>query len=190
MKQLSRAALSMVIFLAPIGAASLSAQSPTGDIIRQDSLTAEKKALRDETTALRDTLDLLASIHARIVRAQASRMTAVTTSAGRQLPRACHAGAIGADRNARLIASMHTSAPAGDQALVQYHQALDTLAFNLRACQRDDSTLMALPAPDGQKIEALSAGAVNAIRRYELERDRLLKTLEISLPVRGKMFRG
>jgi hypothetical protein len=187
---MTRPAAAIAIVLASLAPVSLRAQSPTGEIVHQDSLSVEKKSLRNDITSLRDTLDLIASIHARILRAQASGMGAVAISAGRQLSRACHAGAFGADRDGRMVASMHTNSPVGDRALKQYHGGLDTLAINLRVCERDDSALMAGPSPDRQKLAALSAAAVDAIRSYELIRDVLLTTLEITLPVRGKMFRG
>jgi hypothetical protein len=180
----------MLIGIAPIAAASAAAQSPTTDILQPGKLTPEKRTLRDDMLVLRDSLDLIAGIHARVIRAQASGMTGVSLSAGRQLPRACRAGAVGADRGTRLISSMHTNSPAGDQALNQYRAALDTLGTALRACERDGSTLMADAKPDFARIESISESAVQAIRIYEGVRLMLVRKLDIDLPVTGKMFRG
>jgi hypothetical protein len=180
----------MLVAVAPIAAASASAQSPTTELLEPGKLTPEKKSLRDDMLILRDSLDLIAGIHARVIRAQASGMTAVAVSAGRQLPHACRAGVVGADRDARLVSSLHTNSPAGDQALHQYRAALDTLGAALRTCQRDDSTLMAAAKPDLTQVESISESAVQAIRIYEGVRLMLVRKLDIDLPVTGRMFRG
>ena len=72
----------------------LSAQRSVRDILIVDSLSPAKTQLRDYVAELRDTLDIVESIHAQHrSRAMRSGMSSVVQSSGHQLGRRCRTGA-------------------------------------------------------------------------------------------------
>jgi hypothetical protein len=163
------------------------AQASIRDILIVDSLSPAKTQLRDFVAELRDTLTTVESIHARIVRANASRMGSVVQSSGRQLGKSCHVGAATVELTQQRVSMMKTSDVRGEQALASFRAGLITLADNLRLCQANDSAVMAAPAPDPQRIEQVASAASVAIIQYDQVRDALLKLLAINLPVKGEM---
>ena len=173
------------LFLGTVLAASAQAQSSIRNMLIVDSLSPVKMQLRDDVAQLRDTLNLVEAIHARIVRANASGMTAVARSGGHQLRRACRQGEVMIDTTQHRVSVMVTSDVRGEQALASFRAGLITLSDNMRLCQLNDSTVMAAKAPDLQRLQQVAASARDAIAEYDLIRDGLLKLLDITLPVKG-----
>lgn len=159
------------------------------ELIPEDSLTPAKSRLRDDVARLRDTLSTIRALHARITRNLSTGTGSVVLSDGRELGKRCHAGAAMAGVTATRVAGLRTSTPNGDQALNAYRAGLAALGDDLEACQRDDSLVMAAHQPDQQRIEVVAAAARDAISRYDLLRDALLKLLEIDLPIQGTIGR-
>lgn len=178
----------MLAWLAGRGAAQAQAHIATPEQIRDmiavDSLTPAKKQLRDFVAELRDTLVSVQALHASISRNLASGVTSVVRSDGHQLGRRCHVGGAAADLTVKRVATMYTNDPVGDQALNTYRSGLAELITGLRACQHDDSLVMAAATPDPQRIEAVAAAARQAVDRYDGIRDGLLKLLGIRLPIK------
>ncbi|MGH7592590.1 MAG: hypothetical protein ACRELE_01860 [Gemmatimonadales bacterium] len=177
-------ALALALALVAGVAAPSKAQTSIRDILIVDSLSPVKMQLRDDVAGLRDTLTLVEAMHARIVRANASGMNSVVQSGGRQLGRRCHASAAMADLTTQRVSVMKTSDVRGEQALASFRTGLATLSARMRLCQRDDSALMAGPAPDRQRIQQLSTAASDAIAEFDQVRDALLRLLDINLPVK------
>lgn len=167
-------------FKSPVGA-----QASVRDILIVDSLSPAKTQLRDFVAELRDTLVRVESIHARIVRANASGMGSVVQSSGHQLGKSCHAGAAMVEITQQRVSVMKTSDVRGEQALASFRAGLMLLADNLRLCQANDSTVMAASAPDPKRVEQVAAAASVAIAQYDQVRDGLLKLLDINLPLKG-----
>ena len=157
------------------------------DLIIEDSLTEGKKLLRDYVAQLRDTLVGVEAVQSRLVRARAAKMSAVVSSQGRELARACLASAAMVDLTSTRIAPMGTPNPQGDQAMHAYRAALTTLREDLRLCAHYDSTTMAARPRDDQKLENIATAAGDAISRYDLIRDGLMKLFGITLPIHGKI---
>lgn len=155
------------------------------DMIIEDSLTPAKAQLRDVVAQLRDTLNTVQALHARITRNMASGVTSVVLSDGHELGKRCRVGAATADLTAKRVATMYTNDPHGDQALSAYRAGLTALLEDLKTCQRDDSLTMAASAPDQKRIEKVASAARDAVTRYDAIRDALMKLLSINLPVKG-----
>jgi hypothetical protein len=172
-----------------VGTAALAsratAQRSVRDILIVDSLSPAKTQLRDYIAELRDTLNIVESIHARIVRANASGMSSVVQSSGHQLGRICRTSGAMIELTQQRISAMRTSDVRGEQALASFRASLATLDDNLRVCQTDDSAVMATLPPDQKRIQQVAAAARDAIVQYDQVRDGLLKLLDINLPVKG-----
>ena len=175
----------LVVGMVAALASRATGQSSVRDVLIVDSLSPAKTQLRDYIAELRDTLNVLESIHARIVRANASGMSSVVQSSGHQLGRSCHASAATVETTERRVSAMKTNYLHGEQALASYRASLITLAENLRLCQVDDSAVMAAPSPDQKRIQQVAAAAREAIVQYDQVRDGLLKLLDITLPIKG-----
>ena len=156
-------------------------------MIIQDSLTPAKMELRDVVAKLRDTLISVQALHSSIMRNLASGGAAVVISNGRELGKRCRVGEATADLTVKRISAMYTNEPKGDQALNGYRAGLNGLIDELRTCQRDDSATMAAKAPDPRRIEQVATAARDAVARYDVVRDALMKLLSIDLPISGRM---
>lgn len=161
------------------------AQTSVRDILIVDSLSPAKTQLRDFVAELRDTLNRVAAIHARIVRANASGMASVVESGGHQLGRTCRAAERMAALTHERVSMMKTDDIRGEQALASFRNGLTALGDQLHTCQVDDSTVMADRTPDRQRIVTVAGAASDAISRYDQVRDGLLTLLSIRLPVKG-----
>lgn len=161
------------------------AQSSIRNMIIVDSLSPVKMQLRDYVAELRDTLNVVESINARIIRANASGMKSVVKSSGRQLGRSCHAANAMIGMTQQRVSVMVTSDVRGEQALASYRLGLTTLADYLQICEKSDSAVMAAPSPDVKQLLQVAAAANDAIAQYDQIRDGLLKLLDITLPVKG-----
>jgi len=177
------AGLLLVVTAALVSRAA--AQRSVRDILIVDSLSPAKTQLRDDVAQLRDTLNVVESIHARIARASASGMSSVVQSSGHQRGRSCHTGTAMIELTQQRVSAMKTSDVRGEQALASFRASLATLDDNLRTCQTDDSAVMATPSPDQKRIQQVAAAARDAIVQYNLVRDGLLRLLDINLPVKG-----
>jgi hypothetical protein len=175
----------VLAFVTAVVAAPAVAQRSVRDILIVDSLSPAKTQLRDYVAELRDTLNLVESIHARIVRANASGMGSVVQSSAHQLGRNCRTGAAMIELTEQRVSVMKTSDVRGEQALASFRASLVTLDDNLRICQADDSAVMATRPADPQRIQQIAAAARAAIMQYDQVRDGLLKLLDINLPVKG-----
>jgi hypothetical protein len=190
-KSLTRTFLLLLVGATPLARAA--AQQPTAgstirDMIIEDSLTPAKAQLRDYIAQLRDTLDLVGAVHARLTRARASGMTSVFISQGQQLARRCESGAAMIEVTLKRLEPMHTSEARGDQSLQTYRAGLGDLHENLRQCAHFDSLTLASKPLDQEKLENISTAASDSVLRYDQVRDALLKLLGISLPIEGKIF--
>ena len=159
------------------------------DLIIEDSLTPAKTQLRDFVTQLRDSLNRVESAHARLLRARQAKMRSVVISTGRELARNCINGADAVDLTTERLARISTSAPSGDHALQSFRIALSTLSEDLRLCAHFDSLTMAAKPLDQEKLENIATAARDAIARYDVIRDGLLKLLGITLPIKGDVRR-
>lgn len=175
----------MLLIASAAWAPEVSAQQSVRDILIVDSLSPAKTQLRDFVAELRDTLNLVESIHARIVRASASGMNSVVQSSGHQLGRSCRSSTAMIELTQQRVAAMKTSDVRGEQALASFRAGLATLDDDLRLCQTDDSTAMAASHPDQKRIQQVAAAARDAIVQYDRVRDGLLRLLDINLPVKG-----
>lgn len=164
-------------------------QSPTPAELRhliiEDSLTPAKAQLRDFVAQLRDTLNSVQALHASITRNLATGVTSVVLSNARQLGKRCRVGAMMSELTTHRVASMRTSDPRGDQALAAYRAALTTLGDELKTCQHSDSVVISAATPDQRRIEQVATAARDAVTRYDVVRDALLKLLSIELPIKG-----
>ena len=162
--------------------------SAVRDMIIEDSLTPAKAQLRNYVAELRDSLNRVESVQALLQRARASKMQSVVISQGRQLARNCLTGVTMTDLTADRIAPMNTPDQTGDQALHGYRSALSVLREELRLCAHFDSLTMAAVPLDQEKLENIATAAREAIGRYDLIRDALMKLLDITLPIQGKIY--
>ena len=188
--------LSLLVLAASVLASPLVAQSgqrPSGsaiaNLIMEDSLTPAKKELRNYIAELRDTLVKVQAVQARLTKARAAKMNGVVPSQGRELARNCLKGVTALDLTTRRLEPMNTPDPQGDQALHSYRNAIVTLREDLRLCAHFDSLTLAAATPDTQKLENIAIAASDAIARYDVIRDALIKLLGITLPVKGNMWR-
>jgi len=183
---MSRTRIAGILLIAIAACTSrASAQRSVRDILIVDSLSPAKTQLRDFVAELRDTLNLVESIHARIVRANASGMGSVVQSSGHQLRRSCRASTAMIELTQQRVSAMKTSDVRGEQALASFRAGLAALDDDLRLCQTDDSAVMAATRPDQQRIQQVATAARDAIVRYDQVRDGLLRLLDINLPVKG-----
>jgi hypothetical protein len=179
--------IGVFLVVAAAWAPRASAQRSVRDILIVDSLSPAKTQLRDFVAELRDTLNLVESIHARIVRASASGMSSVVQSGGHQLGRSCRTSTAMIEVTQQRVSAMKTSDVRGEQALASFRAGLATLDADLRLCQTDDSAVMAAPRPDQKRIQQVAAAARDAIVQYDRVRDGLLTLLDINLPVKGNI---
>lgn len=175
----------MLLVITAALASKAVAQRSVHDILIVDSLSPAKTQLRDYVAELRDTLNIVESIHARIVRANRSGMSSVVQSSGHQLGRSCRTGGAMIEVTQQRISAMKTRDVRGEQALASFRASLATLDDNLRVCQADDSAVMAALPPDQKRIQEVAAAARDAIVQYDQVRDGLLTLLNINLPVRA-----
>ncbi|MGH7523326.1 MAG: hypothetical protein ACREK8_03380 [Gemmatimonadales bacterium] len=168
-----------------VAAAPVAAQTSVRDILIVDSLSPAKTQLRDYVAELRDTLNRVDAIHARIVRANASGMASVVESGGHQLLRTCRVAERMAALTQQRVSMMKTDDIRGEQALSSFRNGLTALGDHLRTCQANDSTVMSDRTPDRQRIVAVAGAASDAINQYDQVRDGLLALLSIRLPVKG-----
>jgi len=190
--------LGLLVFLAATVAAQANAQTAKTvaprdgaklrDLIVEDSLTEGKRLLRDYVAELRDTLVIVESVQNRIVKNRAASSTTVVMSQGRELGRTCLNAASMIERTSARIAPMGTPNPQGDQAIHAYRTALETLRDDMRACAHFDSLTMAAKPVDTQKLENIATAARDAISRYDLIRDGVMRLFEITLPIKGKIY--
>jgi hypothetical protein len=185
--------LLLLLLLGAVPLVRATAQQPTAgstirDMIIEDSLTPAKAQLRDYIAQLRDTLDFVGAVHARLVRARTSGMTAVFLSQGHQLAKRCDNGAAMIELTLKRMEPMHTSEARGDQALHVYRTGLAELQEDLRQCAHFDSLTLATKPLDQQKLENIATAASESILRYDQLRDALLKLLGISLPIESKIY--
>lgn len=160
------------------------------NMIIEDSLTPAKKELRDFVAELRDSLNGVQAIRTSVARNLATGKTAVVVSNARELGKRCHMAEAMADLTSKRVATMYTNDPRGDQALNAYRAGLTILGEDMRTCQRDGSAVMSAPKPDGKRIELFAAAADDAVTRYDTIRDGLMKLLNITLPITGKIHRN
>ena len=175
----------MLLMVTATLASRAAAQRSVRDILIVDSLSPAKTQLRDHVAELRDTLNMVESIHARIVRASASGMSSVVQSSGHQLGRSCRTSTTMIELTQQRVSVMKTSDVRGEQALASFRNSLVALDENLRLCQTDDSAVMARASPDQKRIQQIATAARDAIVQYDQVRDGLLKLLDINLPVKG-----
>lgn len=175
----------MLLVIAAALASRSTAQASIRDILIVDSLSPVKMQLRDYVAELRDTLTVVESIHARIIRANASGMNSVVQSSARQLGKSCHTGATFVETTQQRVRVMKTSDLRGEQALASFRAGLATLGDRLRLCQQEDSAVMAGASPDQKRIQQVSAAATGAIEQFDQVRDALLNLLGIDLPVKS-----
>lgn len=190
-QRITRTLLLLLFGTAPLARAA--AQQPTAgstirDMIIEDSLTPAKTQLRDYIAQLRDTLEFVGAVHARLARARASGMTAVFLSQGQQLAKRCESGAAMIELTLKRMEQMHTSDPRGDQSLQAYRAGLGDLQEELRQCAHFDSLTLVTKPVDQPKLENIATAASESIQRYDQVRDALLKLLGISLPIEGKIY--
>ena len=155
------------------------------DLIIEDSLTPAKMQLRNFVADLRDSLVRVESVQARLVRARASKMNSVVVSQGRDLARNCSNGAAMVTVMTQRIEPMNTQSEQGDQALHAYRSALSSLHDDLRLCAHFDSLTMAATPLNSERLENIATAARDAIARYDIVRDGLMKLLGITLPING-----
>jgi hypothetical protein len=163
------------------------AQQSLRDMIIWDSLTPAKAQLRDFVAQLRDTLNTVQALHASITRNLATGVTSVVLSNGRMLGKRCRASAAMSELTTNRVAPMKTSDPRGDQVLAAFRAGLAALTEELKTCQHDDSVTMAASTPDQKRIEQVATVARDAVARYDVIRDALMKLLNIDLPIQGTM---
>jgi len=149
--------------------------------VAADSLSPLKLQLRDYVVELQDTLTRVESVRSLIIRAEASGMSSVVLSGGRQLGKTCRAGSMMAATTTGRVSAMKTDDPRGERALASLRAGLSTLADNLRLCQQDDSLAMAMRTLDPRRIEQIATAATDAITQYTQIRDGLLTLLGIDL---------
>ena len=179
------AGLAAIVATGTLATVPAAAQTSVRDILIVDSLSPAKTQLRDYVAELRDTLNRVDAIHARIVRANASGMASVVQSGGHQLGRTCRVAERMAALTQQRVSMMKTDDIRGEQALASFRNGLTALGDQLRTCQADDSTVMADRVPDRQRIVAVAGAASDAISRYDQVRDGLLTLLSIRLPIKG-----
>ena len=157
------------------------------NMIIEDSLTPAKKQLRDFVAELRDSLNYVQAIRSSIDRNLTTGTNSVVVSNARVLGKRCRMAMGMADLTGKRVATMYANDPRGDQALNAYRAGLTALMDDMQGCQRDDSLVITAAKPDGKRIKEVASAADDAINRYDMIRDGLLKLLNIDLPIAGKI---
>ncbi len=146
--------------------------------------------LRAAMVPLRDTLQTVDGNAERIIRADATRSTAVVASSARVLAMQCGGSdSVAASTYAR-IAGMNTSSANGDRLIGNYRTAITALRGALANCQRRVPEALAQQTPDVPAIMTEVRAVDHAIRDHDAAMQALADGLQIYLMPKGYLPQG
>jgi hypothetical protein len=141
--------------------------------------------LRAAIVPLRDTLQTVDANAERIVRANATGMSAVVRSSGRVLARQCLGSDSVAGATFEKINGMRTSNAKGDQLITNYRAAITHLRGTLADCQQRIGAELAEKKPDLAVVMDQVRSVDRAVREHDAAMQALTDGLQIFLMPKG-----